>query len=57
MQQVKKEHDAYDVATHFQFRFCGDRISLNLKKQYTNNGWSILPAVYPCQVFLSLIVC
>ena len=44
------------MATHFQFQFQkGDNgISLNLEKQCTDKGWSILPAVYPCKVFLCL---
>ena len=53
LQQIKEEHDAYDEATHFQFQFeiGSDRISLELDKKYTKEGWSIRAAVYPCKVF------
>ena len=52
LQQIKKEHDVHDEATHFQVRFCGDEILLNLEKKCTDKRWSILPLVYPCKVFV-----
>ena len=51
LQQVIDEQKNAYMGTCFPFQFCNDRISLDLE-QSTVKRCSILPLVYPCQVYI-----
>ena len=49
-QHMRNTCNNWEGASYFQFQFAGKILWLDLKKEYSHQGWMIVPTAYPSVV-------
>ena len=57
MQNSQQSHGNWNTYIHLPFEYSKTKteFELELDREYTHKGWSILPTVYPCTVVSLLL--
>ena len=54
-QCMRNTYSDWEGASYFQFQFAGKKLQLDLKKEYSHQGWSIVPTAHPSVVILEYV--